>query len=934
MKQLFTLLVLILYTSVLSAEVNDPIYGLANTCQNISLLNAKGNIISTNTYFLKPSALGEFMLYKNGSVLVDDNGSVLLKNISTTYHGHDYLVWTIVQYGDTYVFRNKSTGKYIQKNISWWTWLPWVSNWISTTNVSSASKFRMSAAENCESFPEISLNATITRDLAGKNADGTLYGMANLHDHFLSDRAMGNLLFTGGTHSPYGVYDAFNCYESHGSRGLDLTSLVAIVHDTTVDTGIHNILNPNFNLFGFAESHNPYSYPGLEAYPSVKDIGHQKVYYQWLNRARLGGLRLITMLSQSSKSIVRIANHGLVKNLLPFFSPGMQITPVITGMEEHEIAMSKLLSLIDYVDAQEGGPGKGWLKIAYSPAQARKIISEGNLAVIIGMEHPDFLNCTENSTPCTRSYIASELDRLYAQGVRVVFPTHHYDNQFSGSSLFAESVELLAMLDINRPIEYQVSDENLPFSTEYIPSIRNGNVSIVLKGLLAIFGYNLFNGFSDIPKDANGELFHGYENARGLTQTGEILVEELLKRGMMIDMSHMSPQAVRDVIAITDEYDYPPLFTHFSIEEGSHHEGDAGYIYTRGGIASPQIDRSQDGRDCAYTSTNLITVFNDTGDVSEQHKGLRSASMSTDFFGTLTGPGPRLNNTFNHCENSTSFGGTMEYPFTSRDGKVVFEKQTSGNQTYDYNYDGMAHIGLLPDLIEDMRIQSDSEGAIAALFNGAEEYVRFWEECERAASRVEDRRAIVSNPEKPRDLREKKDENSINGLPIELLDNSVVSENLAALQSNTQAVESIKDLFNIDITNLTSDEIIHTLIDEYQITAEQIELANDINGTDLNLNAISNSQEDTTNEPIFSKNRISVYPTYVENKVNVESIEDVRDITVTITNISGKVIFTQEYKTLKAETMQGFQKFSPGVYIINFKDKAGNINQSFKVIKK
>src|SRR3546814_7781502 len=44
-----------------------------------------------------------------------------------------------------------------------------------------------------------------------------------------------------------------------------------------------------------------------------------------------------------------------------------------------------LYQLQDYVDAQEGGPGKGWFRIVSSPADARKVINDGKIAVVPGL---------------------------------------------------------------------------------------------------------------------------------------------------------------------------------------------------------------------------------------------------------------------------------------------------------------------------------------------------------------------------------------------------------------------------------------------------------------------------------------------------------------------------------------------------------------------
>ena len=46
-----------------------------------------------------------------------------------------------------------------------------------------------------------------------------------------------------------------------------------------------------------------------------------------------------------------------------------------------------------YIDAQSGGPGKGWFRIVSSPAQARQQIEAGKLAVVLGLEVSDLFNC-------------------------------------------------------------------------------------------------------------------------------------------------------------------------------------------------------------------------------------------------------------------------------------------------------------------------------------------------------------------------------------------------------------------------------------------------------------------------------------------------------------------------------------------------------------
>ena len=53
--------------------------------------------------------------------------------------------------------------------------------------------------------------------------------------------------------------------------------------------------------------------------------------------------------------------------------------------------VQNLKQLQTYVDAQSGGPGRGFFRIVYSPSQARKVIDHGKLAVVIGVESSDAL---------------------------------------------------------------------------------------------------------------------------------------------------------------------------------------------------------------------------------------------------------------------------------------------------------------------------------------------------------------------------------------------------------------------------------------------------------------------------------------------------------------------------------------------------------------
>jgi hypothetical protein len=55
---------------------------------------------------------------------------------------------------------------------------------------------------------------------------------------------------------------------------------------------------------------------------------------------------------------------------------------------------------------------------------------------------------------------------------------------------------------------------------------------------------------------------------------------------------------------------------------------------------------------------------------------------------------------------------------------------------FDYNLDGLAHYGLLPDMLQDLRNVGLSAGAMSALFGSAEQYVGVWERSVAVGARI------------------------------------------------------------------------------------------------------------------------------------------------------------------------------------------------------
>jgi len=54
---------------------------------------------------------------------------------------------------------------------------------------------------------------------------------------------------------------------------------------------------------------------------------------------------------------------------------------------------------------------------------------------------------------------------------------------------------------------------------------------------------------------------------------------------------------------------------------------------------------------------------------------------------------------------------------------------------FDYNVDGLAHFGLVPDMLQDLKNLGLSQTDFEALFSSAESYLQMWEKAERLSRR-------------------------------------------------------------------------------------------------------------------------------------------------------------------------------------------------------
>lgn len=69
-------------------------------------------------------------------------------------------------------------------------------------------------------------------------------------------------------------------------------------------------------------------------------------------------------------------------------------------------------------------------------------------------------------------------------------------------------------------------------------------------------------------------------------------------------------------------------------------------------------------------------------------------------------------------------------------GNAPLQRSQAGQRDFDINIDGVAHYGMLPDLIQDLKNVGLTDEDLLPLFRSAEDYIQTWEKCERQSKTV------------------------------------------------------------------------------------------------------------------------------------------------------------------------------------------------------
>ena len=557
-----------------------------------------------------------------------------------------------------------------------------------------------------------------------------MIGFADYHAHMFSEYAFGQYLFHGRSYPPLDAPP-----ERQLADALGPCRHQSLRH-TKTGLGVRYI----------ERSHGARGYPTFADWPNHWLLLHQQMYVDWVYRAYRHGLRLMVMTVTHSRTLCE----------------NMHRRPDAPCSDDGVIAaqIDATRRMLDAIAEREGG----WMRLARSSREAAEIIRGNGLALVLGVEVDTLFGCgVEGDARCTSDGYAPALDWLYGAGVRQITPIHLVDNGFGGAAIYDDHMNVNQMYLRGTRLEPDPAgckDERVDFE------FRNDAWTSFTAKMSAGIWY-----LPHYPRSPKGR--EGHCNVRGLTGDGEELVRNLMRRGVLIDLEHMSDRSTERTVELArancadlarGRTCYPLLTSHSSPRDLKRRlrEGEAvGFvrpgevidsttelqksratlaaIRDLGGVVGVttnpgRLYRNEDGAseiadDCPKSSESVAHALTYA---VEQMGGRGGVGFGTDFNGFASQAGPRFGKHACGNRGTPDRRAKLAYPFADYGGEST-PCTRAGDRDFDFNRDGLAHYGLLPDLIADLSRVGGSDDAIDTLFSSARAYVEMWDRAESMA---------------------------------------------------------------------------------------------------------------------------------------------------------------------------------------------------------
>jgi hypothetical protein len=519
---------------------------------------------------------------------------------------------------------------------------------------------RFVPAQGCAVFPEAELNATGTPK-PGEVPFGRVGGIVEGHMHWMTFEYLGGNFHCGRPWHPYGIESALpDCSTIEGPQGAAAPT-----------QNFLNYGNP-------AQPHDTSGYPKMTAW-GHNNLTYEGTYWRWIQRAWLGGLRLMVMSVNENRVLCEL-------------EPTHQTN--CDEMDTVRRGFADIRELQRYVDAQAGGPGKGFFQIVTDPYQARRVVNEGKMAVVLEIEVSEPFGCRGWDQPtCDQAQVDRQLNEMYRLGVRSSLLLNKFDNPLTGVRFDGGPVGVLINAGNKNSAGSFFSARTCtgPLHDNTIETFAPQG-SAALNNILGTLGVQsgTFPAYPPAP----------HCNTRGLTDLGKHMVRSMMDRHMIVNPDHMSQAAVDDTLTLLESRNYSGVIS----PHGWMDPGNWPRLWKLGGMAFP-------GHSQASQYVKEWQKFR-----PQRTPYAFGWGYGADLGGLSDQPSPDSQ-------------GSIGYPFRSYDASVTFGRQRTGDRTFDYAKDGVAQYGLYADWFADLR-RVGGQALAQDMWNGAEAYLEMWERSE------------------------------------------------------------------------------------------------------------------------------------------------------------------------------------------------------------
>lgn len=589
-----------------------------------------------------------------------------------------------------------------------------------------------------------------------------LHGFVDMHAHLMSNIAFGGKLVYGGVDVGSIVpIDRGGCYYINAASESDALNQENMAHGGWgLDNGCGDVVREAFiHTFQRAlgandptdDTYKISGPPNFATWPGWNDLTRQRMWIDWIRHSYGGGLRVMVALATNSKLFGDIVSGAgdLVHD--DRTSADQQIAEIRNLVARHADFMA----------------------IALTSTDLYNIVSANRLAVVLGVEIDQIGNFAGPNVPAAA--LTAEVDRLYAEGVRYIFPLHITDNALGGTSL-TEDVFALANQYENgnwprygcaADIDYKWGGTPRGFGAW----LSAGVGAAALTTRLGIAATAAWAGMPGMVPCASGQ---GNVNQAGLTAGGQAAIRQMMRRGMLIDIDHMSQNSVAMTLAIANSVPggYPLNSGHNHVRGTIPGEirsernftqavyAAIGNLHGMAGVGSARLDAVQ-------WLAQYANVVNAMGGPSRVAAGFGTDMNGLEFampprVGAVWGwYNPVLDSCVSGCRNTATCPaiGPLRIPCETACQSNCSQKFASlskwtctqncslppapavaswsdGVHTWDYNSQGVAHYGMLPDFLQDVSSLPGGVGVVQNVMMGADYFFHTWQISESRRSLV------------------------------------------------------------------------------------------------------------------------------------------------------------------------------------------------------